>query len=211
MDFKSVLLISAHPDDAEIGAGGTIAFLSSRGSKIEHLIFSKCKKSLPPGYTQDQLLDECRAADKKLGIRETNFLDFPVREFSEYRQEILDTLWQKRHQKYDLLLCPWPYDTHQDHQQLANEVVRAWKRALPTILFYEIPSNCMGFAPNYFFILSDKEVETKLAALNEYQSQVVRTPEYFSLEKFRSVLIYTGMLVGERYAEGFVMHSSTIR
>lgn len=211
MNFKNVLLISAHPDDAEIGAGGTIAFLSSRGAQIDHLVFSKCEKTLPAGYTIDQLLDECRAADKILGIRKTDILDFPVRKFNEHRQEILDILWQKRQQKYDLLLCPWPFDTHQDHKQLASEVVRAWKRALPTILFYEIPANCMGFAPNYFFILSDKEVDTKLAALNEYQSQVERTPEYFSLEKFRSVLLYTGMLVGERYAEGFVMHSSTIR
>ncbi len=211
MNFKNVLLISAHPDDAEIGAGGTIAFLSNRGAEIDHLVFSRCTKSLPDGYTVEGLLDECRAADKKLGIRNTKILDYPVRRFNEYRQEILDILWQKRQENYDLILCHWPNDTHQDHQQLANEVVRAWKRAVPTILFYEIPANCLGFAPNYFFILSEEEVETKLAALNEYQSQIVRTPEYFSLDKFRAVLTHTGMLVGEKYAEGFVMHSSTVR
>ena len=109
------------------------------------------------------------------------------------------------------MLCPWPRDTHQDHRQLAEEAVRAWKRALHTILFYEIPANCLGFAPNFFFILSEEDVNAKLAALNHYQSQITRTPQFFSLENFKAVLTYTGMLVGDQYAEGFIMHSGTIR
>lgn len=211
MNFKKILLLSAHPDDAEIGAGGTIYFLSNRGGQVDHLVFSRCAKSLPEGITEKQLLAECRSADKILGIHQTTILDFPVRRFSEHRQEILEILWQKRQLEYDLILCPWPHDTHQDHRQLAMEAMRAWKRALPTILFYEIPANCLGFAPNFFFILSEEDIKAKLDALNQYQSQIQRSPEFFSIEKFRAVLTHTGMLVGEQHAEGFVMHSSTVR
>jgi len=211
MDFNKILILSAHPDDAEIGAGGTIHFLSSRGSHVDHLVFSKCEKSLPEGYTTEGLLVECRNADRTLGIHNTTILDFPVRQFNAHRQEILEILWRKRQENYDLLLCPWHNDTHQDHQQLASEVVRAWKRTLPTILFYNIPANCMGFAPNFFFILSEENVKAKIDALNQYQSQIIRVPEYFSLDSFRAVLLHTGMLVGEQYAEGFVMHSTTVR
>ena len=211
MNFKKVLLISAHPDDAEIGAGGTIHFLSRKGAEIEHLVFSECAKSLPEGYTTEQLLTECRNADEVLGVNKTTILDFPVRRFNEHRQDILEILWAKRQQNYDLLFCPWPNDTHQDHRQLALEAVRAWKRALPTILFYEIPANCLGFAPNFFFILSEEDVEAKMKGLSHYQSQITRTPKYFSLDKFRAVLTYTGMLVGEPFAEGFIMHSGTVR
>ena len=211
LDFKKVLLISAHPDDAQIGAGGTVNFLSKRGAHLTHLIFSRCAKSLPKGITEEQLLSECKRADKILGIHETEILDFPVRRFNEYRQDILEILWRRRKQNYDLMFSPWPFDTHQDHKQLAAEAVRAWKRALPTILFYEIPANCLGFAPNFFFVLSHDDVETKLKALEQYQSQIKRTPEYFSLDKFRSVLSYSGMLVGEEFAEGFIMHSGTVR
>lgn len=85
------------------------------------------------------------------------------------------------------------------------------ERVLPTILFYEIPANCFGFAPNFFFILSEEDIKAKLDALNQYQSQIQRSPDFFSIEKFRAVLTHTGMLVGEQYAEGFVMHSSTVR
>ncbi|MFX1563065.1 MAG: PIG-L deacetylase family protein [Promethearchaeota archaeon] len=211
MEFKKVLLLSAHPDDAEIGAGGTIYFLASQDAKIDHLVFSRCAKSLPKGITEEKLLSECRRADKTLGINQTTILDFPVRRFSEFRQDILELLWQKRQENYDLMLCPWPHDTHQDHRQLAEEAVRAWKRALPTILFYEIPANCLGFAPNFFFILSQKDVEVKLKALSHYKSQILRTPEFFSLENFKAVLTYNGMLVGEQFAEGFIMHSGTVR
>jgi LmbE family N-acetylglucosaminyl deacetylase len=211
MDFKKVLLLSAHPDDGEIGAGGTIHLLSSRGARIDHLVFSRAAKSLPKGITAAQLLAECRHADKILGIEDTTILDFPVRRFNESRQDILEILWEKRQKGYDLMLCPWPDDTHQDHRQLAEEAVRAWKRALPTILFYEIPANCLGFAPNFFFIISDADVDAKLKALSQYKSQLLRTPEFFSLEKFQSVLTYTGMLIGEKFAEGFVMHSGTVR
>ncbi len=185
LDFKKVLLLSAHPDDGEIGAGGTIHLLSSQGAQIDHLVFSRAAKSLPKGITEAQLLAECRHADEILGIKDTTILDFPVRRFNESRQDILEILWKKRQKGYDLLMCPWPHDTHQDHQQLAEEAVRAWKRALPTILFYEIPANCLGFAPNFFFILSDGDVNAKLKALSQYDSQLRRTPEFFSLDKFR--------------------------
>ena len=57
MDFKKVLLLSAHPDDAEIGAGGTVQFLNRNGAVIDHLV----KSGIPLQRVPDPvLLEETR-------------------------------------------------------------------------------------------------------------------------------------------------------
>ena len=88
-----------------------------------------------------------REATAELGIPAENLTvhDFDVRTFPDHRQEILELLieiwndWQP-----DCVFQPSLHDVHQDHQTIATEGLRAFKRT--TILGYEIPWNNFDFA-----------------------------------------------------------------
>jgi len=94
LDYKKVLVISPHTDDAEIACGGTLARLSDQGAVINSIVFSGCEESVPKGFPLDVLRDECVKAHSIIGISEANcqVLNFPVRNFPEHRQAILDVM-----------------------------------------------------------------------------------------------------------------------
>ena len=68
---------------------------------------------------------------------------------------------------------------HQDHQTIAQEGLRAFKRT--TILGYEIPWNNFDFSYGAYVALEKRHIERKVAALARYASQQHRRyadPEY---------------------------------
>jgi LmbE family N-acetylglucosaminyl deacetylase len=69
----------------------------------------------------------------------------------------------------DAVFQPSLHDIHQDHQVIAAEGLRAFKRT--TILGYEIPWNNFDFAYQAYFALERTHLERKVAALEKYASQ----------------------------------------
>src|SRR5204862_5056126 len=125
---------------------------------------------------------EVREATAELGIAVENLTvhDFDVRTFPEHRQEILETLIQIWNEwQPDAVFQPSLHDVHQDHQAIAAEGLRAFKRT--TILGYEIPWNNFDFAYQAYVALTKEHVDRKVAALAKYASQQHRRysdPEY---------------------------------
>ena len=73
-----VLVIAPHPDDEIIGVGGTIAKRAKDGDEVYVCVVTKGKSPLFNDEFIEQGRKECRKADKKLGVKETIFLDFPA-------------------------------------------------------------------------------------------------------------------------------------
>src|SRR5258707_14379184 len=79
----------------------------------------------------------------------------------------------------DLVFQPSLHDIHQDHQTIATEGLRAFKRT--TILGHEIPWNNLDFAYQAYISLERRHVDLKVTALDRYASQQHRRyadPEY---------------------------------
>ena len=138
--WERVLVLAPHTDDGEFGCGGTMARLVDAGADVRYVAFSIATKSLPEGFPPDTLAKEVREATAEIGIPAENLTvhDFEVRTFPEHRQAILELLielWEEW--KPDAVLQPATSDIHQDHQVIAAEGLRAFKRT--TILGYEIP------------------------------------------------------------------------
>ena len=73
-----VLVIAPHPDDEVIGVGGTMAKRTEEGHEVYVCVVTK---AFPPLFSEEiveQARNECREADKSLGVVETSFLDFPA-------------------------------------------------------------------------------------------------------------------------------------
>src|SRR5581483_5766692 len=203
--WQRVLVLAPHTDDGEFGCGGTMARLVETGADVRYVAFSIATKSLPEGFPPDTLAREVREATAELGIPEANLTlhDFEVRTFPERRQDILElliALWEEW--RPDAVFQPSLHDIHQDHQVVAAEGLRAFKRT--TILGYEIPWNNFDFAYQWYSALERSHVERKAAALAKYESQQHR--RYADPEYIRNVARTHGINVNREYAEVFQVY-----
>ncbi|MBA3841769.1 MAG: PIG-L family deacetylase [Actinobacteria bacterium] len=201
----TALVLAPHTDDGEFGCGGTMARLVAAGAEVRYVAFSIATRSLPEGFAPDTLSREVREATTELGISEESLTvhDFDVRTFPDHRQEILELLieiwndWAP-----DCVFMPSLHDVHQDHQTIAQEGLRAFKRT--TILGYEIPWNNFDFSYQAYISLEEKHVERKVAALEKYASQQHR--RYANAEYVWNVARTHGTNVNRAYAEVFQVY-----
>ncbi len=45
-NLNNVLVLSAHTDDMEVGAGATVRLLVESGASVKSIVFGDCKKSV---------------------------------------------------------------------------------------------------------------------------------------------------------------------
>src|SRR5439155_7255987 len=129
--WERVLVLAPHTDDGEFGCGGTMARLVEAGADVRYVAFSIATRSLPEGFAPDTLAREVQEATAELGIPAERLTvhDFDVRTFPEHRQDILEVLvalWEDW--RPDAVFQPSLHDIHQDHQAIAAEGLRAFKR-----------------------------------------------------------------------------------
>src|SRR5262245_10141708 len=78
--MRRVLLISAHPDDMEIGMGGTVAKMAAAGDTILSVVITDGRRapdpsSIGPERMAELRKDESLKAASALGVSDTKFLD----------------------------------------------------------------------------------------------------------------------------------------
>src|SRR6266550_3585464 len=182
-----------------------MARLVEDGSDVRYVAFSIATRSLPEGFPPDTLAREVKEATGALGIPPENLTvhDFDVRTFPDHRQDILEVLvalWEDW--RPDAVFQPSLHDIHQDHQTIAAEGLRAFKRT--TILGYEIPWNNLDFAYQAYFALEERHIERKVAALAKYASQQHR--RYANPEYVWNLARTHGINVNREYAEVFQVY-----
>jgi LmbE family N-acetylglucosaminyl deacetylase len=200
--FNRVLVIAPHTDDGEFGCGASIAKFIEDGKKIFYVAFSAAEKSVPKKMPRDVLRTEVKDATALLGIKEENLfvLEYPVREFPKYRQDILEDMINFNQEiQPDLVMLPSTFDTHQDHQVVMQEGFRAFKKT--TMLGYEVAWNNLTFNTNAFIFLEKRHVDAKINSLKCYISQLGRN--YVTEEFIRSLAVTRGAQIGTKYAETF--------
>ena len=197
------LFIGAHPDDIEFGAGATIAKAISLGVDCHTLVLSDCQETLgSSGNTKLSLIEESTNALSELGVptKNMNWYQFPVRRFTESRQDILSLFIQDfRDRGWDRVYIPNMDDIHQDHSVVSTEAIRAFK--FTTVLGYELPWNNLKSNISSFNLVSELEVQKKVSAIKKFTSQ--RNRFYASEDKVRTILRFRGLQVNFEYAEAF--------
>ena len=81
-ELKRVMVIGAHPDDPEFGAGGTIAKLAAQGKEITYVLITSGDKgshdpNVRPGQLATRREQEQRNAAAVLGVKEVIYLRYP--------------------------------------------------------------------------------------------------------------------------------------
>lgn len=200
-----ILFLSPHTDDVELGCGGSMAKFIEQGNEIKWIVFSTAEESLPKQFQPDTLRREFSKVLRSYGLRSSDSVIYqnPVRKLGEHRQEILENLIKiRRDFTPDLVIGPSLNDYHQDHQVVANEMIRAFKTT-SGIICYELPWNHVTFNSQLFVNLEKRHIEKKIKALGNYESQVSMGKEYFQKDFIFGIAKMRGVQCGAEFAEAF--------
>ena len=122
MSRLDVLAIGAHPDDVELGSGGTLALAARQGRRVGILHLTRGERGTR-GTAAGRLAEAERAA-AELGAAELAFLDCgdgALRLGEAEEDALIEVL---RTWRPDLILGPAPHDRHPDHVR-AHQLVAA--------------------------------------------------------------------------------------
>lgn len=108
-----VLVFAAHPDDAELACGGTLAKLAAQGRKV--VIADLTQGEMGTRGTVETRRKEAADSAKILGLADRIQLYLPDTEFSTARKDQLPLIQTIRRYQPEIVLCNAVQDRHPDH------------------------------------------------------------------------------------------------
>lgn len=131
---RRVLIITAHPDDSEFGAGGLVVKLVKEGREVTYVVVTNGNKgSGDRSMTPDRLArireEEQRSAARTLGVARVEFLGYEDCEVEDTRDLRRDVSREIRRWRPDLVICQSPTRTynlgasHRDHRIVGGVVL----------------------------------------------------------------------------------------
>ena len=141
-DVQRILVVVAHPDDAEFGCAGSVARWTADECEVFYcLLTSGNRGSDDPTMTPERLATvreaEQRAAARVLGVKDVTFCHYPDGELEDTREARRDVVREIRRVRPDRLVTtnPFPslnpYSGHRDHRhagRLALDAVYPYAR-----------------------------------------------------------------------------------
>ena len=166
--MNRILALAPHPDDIEIGCGGTLAVYAGQGAEIHLFVATDGGKG---GDARVRKAEQEKAAEL-LGVKVVHWGGF-----EDTKLPAEDTLIHAIEDKVQeikpmIVLVNHHEDTHQDHRTMARAAHSA-TRYVPNVLAYETPTSS-NFSPTVFMDIHDT-LSDKLKALDAHASQVERT------------------------------------
>ncbi len=200
----SVLVIGAHPDDIEIGAGGTLLRLAERhpGLSARYVVLT----GTPERHEEAREAARAFLPGADLAVELHALPEGRLPAGWAQVKEILEQV--ARSGRPDLLIAPSVADAHQDHRTIAEIVPTVFRDQL--YLAYEIPKwdGDIG-RPSVYVPLSAELARLKVALLHKsFPSQHAR--DWWDDEVFLGLARLRGMECRAPYAEAFSCTKSVI-
>ena len=181
---RNILIVSAHPDDMEIGMGGTVAKLIEEGAEVTSLIVTDGgRASNPFGWTEQRMAEVRRAealrAAEVLGVRDVIFCHQPDAadevDVKAVRRTLVEVMMRLRPE--EIYALHEEFDRHPAHRQ-AGSLVRDSVREsgfTPSggVWAYEVWGPFTRWDRIEYI---DPYVEKKKSAIAEHRSQVTVIP-----------------------------------
>jgi N-acetylglucosamine malate deacetylase 1 len=193
----TVLALGAHPDDIELGIGGTLAALSGAGARVVMAIVSV------PADFQIRCA-EARAAAAILGCELRLLMDggcHRIEDFKNYQLVgMVDAL--VRELAPAALLTHGPGDFHRDHVAVYHAAFSSQRLAQFDFYSY-LPTMCrpvpVPFQPRAYVDIS-RTIGRKIQAIAAHPSQF--SSRGITFELYRDIARLNGRMCGVEYAEG---------
>ncbi len=221
-----LLVFAAHPDDAELGCGGTIIKHVNDGKKVG--VVDLTRGELGTRGNPDLRGKESAAASKILGLAVRENLGFKDGFFSNDMEHQYGVISMIRKYQPEVILCNAIHDRHPDHGRAAalvsdacfysglmrvkteteNKPQKEWR---PRAVYHYIQDRYLK--PDFAIDISSV-IEKKMKAIHAYKSQFyselskepvtpISTKEF--IEALFARATEFGRPMGVRYAEGFTV------
>lgn len=208
------LVIAPHPDDAELGAGGTILLLKSQGARVGVLDLTDGEPT--PHGTPEIRRAETEAATAVLGLDWRGNLGLRNRFLENSIEARRQLAGQIRELQPRFLFAPYWEDAHPDHVAASTlvDAARFWAKlskcdlpgqpCYPERTFYYFSVHLRLHVKPSFILDVTPHFEAKMQAIACYRSQFIEgrptTPPTF-LDELRDRARYWGWAAGTSYGE----------
>ncbi|MEO1517100.1 MAG: PIG-L deacetylase family protein [Bacteroidota bacterium] len=204
--MNKVLFVVAHPDDAELAAGGTIKLLVENGTEVSVLHLTVSEKSHAARQWRIQAAERaaCILGYELLWYENGRFdhvTDIKTHELVAHLDRLV------RSERFDAVFSHWQGDSHNDHVLAARASLassRSWDASLYAFPPNELKTTAFAsFLPNVFVDVSPF-MEHKLEAIRQYNYpghhyKALQGHEFEQLNRFYGVQSHC------EYAESFLL------
>jgi LmbE family N-acetylglucosaminyl deacetylase len=219
---RPVLVIAAHPDDEILGCGGTAARLVREGREVHFAILGE---GITSRYAQREAADndelarlhrQAHAAAAKVGVDRVHLLSLPdnlldtvpLLDVVKIVEALVDQIQPQ------VIYTHHAGDLNVDHGVIHRAVLTATRpiarQPVREIYAFEVPSSTEwafqriepSFRPNVFVDIA-ATIESKVAAMECYESEARAFPHPRSPEALRAIATRWGSVVGCAAAEAF--------
>ena len=230
-EVKRVLFVTAHPDDADFGAGGTIKSWTSAGIEVHFCLLTNGDQGGFDDTPRDQMgplrQREQRAAADILGVSTIEFLghrDGHLMPSIELRGEVVRAI---RRIKPDRMVIQSPernweriYASHPDHLAAGEIAIQAvYPDARNEFAFPELLGEglepwtvkevwVMGNSKRDHYVDVTDHMDDKIAALRAHTSQTSHMDLETRIKEWGEMLAKEANLPEGRFAEGFMVVST---
>ena len=215
--MKNIIVISAHPDDEILGAGGTLLKHKSKGDNLAWVIVTSMTEE--QGFSKEKITErekEIKKVSQMVGFSNVYRLNYPVvtlnsDSMNDMVPEISSIFLEF---KPEVIYVMNRSDAHSDHRYTFNSVMSCTKSFrypfIKRVLMYECISETefapqlheKVFIPNYFVDISDF-FKQKLKIMQVYESELGVHPFPRSERNIEALATFRGASVGVEYAESF--------
>ncbi len=200
-----VIFVGSHPDDIELGCGGSVSYYIEKGYDVWCIFLTKGEKGLGPKNASDNRVSESIEALHYLGVKRENIV------FGDFEDTRIPGSFEVIHfleafnfgnpEDIYAVFFHSESDYHQDHQVTSKACQTAF-RHVRRMLMYESPSVTSSFAPSVFIDIS-AYIRRKIHALRCHKSQTAQQKIYMEYKAMMCISRFRGHQIGKRYAEAF--------
>lgn len=215
--MRKVIVVSAHPDDEVLGAGGALLKHQANGDQIAWLIITGI--STEYGFEEERVKSRENEIDKvsaMFGFSEVFKLNYPTMSLTPDKVNELIPHISSIFSLYmpEVIYVMNRSDAHSDHRYVFEAVIACTKSFrypfIKSVLMYEcisetefsapLPENV--FIPNYYIDITNF-LEKKLEIMRVYDSELGTHPFPRNLRNIEALATFRGATAGVTYAEAF--------
>ena len=201
---RPMLVISPHPDDETLGAGGLIGLQAARGIPLHVVAVTDGENAYRDGVDiADRRSQEQTSALGRLGVTPSNLTRLKLTDSGiTADEELLVELLMPLVSKTSHIVAPWTDDYHPDHEACGRAAVEVARRSGAVLTFYFFWTwhrgrpGLLRNLPLKSLALSAESRRAKREALSEHRSQLEHPsgepilPEYLLWPARRSCEVF---------------------